>query len=67
MPDTNILKGKGVYSSNDHNCKWPDEEKCIYIEESVSIQNSAKEMKDKKVSSLLVNYLLVIETVNPQV
>lgn len=30
MPDTNILKGKGVYSSNDHNCKWPDEEKCIY-------------------------------------
>ncbi|HEX2305297.1 MAG TPA: CBS domain-containing protein [Nitrososphaeraceae archaeon] len=37
------------------------------IEESVSIQNSAKEMKDKKVSSLLVNCLLLIETLNPQV
>jgi|GEM_PF-2804481 len=37
------------------------------IEKSVSIQNSAKEMKDKKVSSLLVNCLLLIETVNPQV
>jgi signal-transduction protein with cAMP-binding, CBS, and nucleotidyltransferase domain len=37
------------------------------IEESVSIQNSAKEMKDKKVSSLLVYCLLLIETLNPQV
>lgn len=36
------------------------------IEESVSIQNSAKIMKDKKVSSLLVNCLLLIETVNPR-